>query len=57
MPSRPNLEKLIIQVPSIQKQNQITKLEQNVNQRQKLLQRKIEIINNISQKSLITILN
>lgn len=52
-----NLSNLNIPAPSVLEQKNIIKLFQNINHQQKLLKRKIEIISNISQNSLIKILN
>jgi len=52
-----NLTSLNIPVPSVLEQKNIVKLCQNINHQQKLLKRKIEVISNISQNSLIKILN
>lgn len=52
-----NLENLIIQVPSINEQIKIINLYKNIKNQQRLLKRKMEIISNISENSLIKILN
>jgi restriction endonuclease S subunit len=51
-----NLENLIVQLPPLSEQNKIVKLDQNIEHQQKLLARKINIISNISEETLIKIL-
>jgi restriction endonuclease S subunit len=52
-----NLGNLIIQVPTLSLQTKIVSLSKNIINQQKLLKRKIDLISNISENSLIKILN